>query len=499
MDWRTRRILDNLWGPLGTLLIHVVVIALLVRFMVVEERREGTEVEVMIREIEPPPELEQIEEELEILEDVPTVVEAVAPPEVSMDREPPRVDAISPTASDATALDQMDIMAATSPIQFRGLYASRSAGGRQAALGKYAGGLGGRTEYAVKKALKWLRDHQYPDGSWGPRYRAGMTGMALLAFLAHGETTASEEYGDAVRRGLQYLLKNQRNGMFIGGGPRWGRMTPGQIKCYEHAIASYAVAEAYGLTQIPFLRFAMEDAVQVMLDGQHAGGSWDYDYRLDPGAHIDTSLAGWHVQALKAAKMAGARNRGISSAIESAINGMKNVNDGFETGLFRYGTRLREEESDVAMTGVAVLCMQLTGFAMDPDARAGIQALRKFGFRWARSGGPGEEESRHMGNWPFYGWYYITQARFHQGGKTWEQWNREFAPVLCEKQNEDGSWPPAPRCGEARYGPVYTTSLAALMLQVYYRLLPTYQEIEVDDAPMEDAVPAEEEVIIRFG
>jgi len=50
-------------------------------------------------------------------------------------------------------------------------------------------------------------------------------------------------------------------------------------------------------------------------------------------------------------------------------------------------------------------------------------------------------------------------------------------------QNPDGSWCPAPDSAEARFGPVYSTALSTLMLEVYYRILPTYKEIEVSEAP----------------
>ena len=500
MNRRTKKVIENLWGPTGSLIVHVIAVAVLVRYMVVDRPPEAREFEVIVRDIEAPPELEEQPEIEEEWDEVPTVVDAVAPPEVSMDREPPRVDTPTQTA-DVMGLDQLDIMEATSAIRFTGLFATRSAAGRAAGLADYGGGFGGRTEFAVMKALRWLKDHQYPDGSWGPRYRASMTALALLAFLAHGETTDSEEFGLTVRRGLQYLLGTQRDdGMFVGGGPTWGldgpgrRLSSGQIITYEHSIATYAISEAYGLTQIPFLRNAMEDGIQVILDGMHAGGSWDYDYRQGPDAHIDVSLAGWHIQALKAAQMSGARNVGIDTAIDASMQGLKSQATGRERGLFRYGTRIREEHSDMAMTAVAVLCMQLAGFAMDSDARAGIAALRNVRFQWEK----GQDDERAVGDWPVYAWYYLTQARFHQGGRTWDSWNRQFALPLCDMQNDDGSWPPAPQSREPRYGPVYITALNALMLQVYYRLLPTFQEIEVRVEDADVDVP-DDDIVIRFG
>ena len=77
MLWRTKRLLDNVWGPMGTVIVHVVVVVALVHFMTVKERATTSEMEVVIQEIEEFKDLEDIEEELDELEDIPTVVESV--------------------------------------------------------------------------------------------------------------------------------------------------------------------------------------------------------------------------------------------------------------------------------------------------------------------------------------------------------------------------------------------------------------------------------------
>lgn len=490
MEWRTKRLLDNIWGPTGTILVHIILFVALVKFMTLEKRQVVSEVEVVVREIETFDELEDLEQDLDELDDIPTVVDTVAPPTVSLDQEPPQVDAVTPGAMDAVDLSQFDVMEAVSPLKFRGLYASRSTGGREAALGKYSGGMGERTEYAVKKALEWLSTHQDPDGSWGPSYRVSMTGLALLTFFAHGETTASEDYGLNIKKGLQFLLKSQKGGKFVGGGPG----VPAQIEAYEHAIGTYAISEAYGLTRIPFLRYPMADATQIIIDGQHEAGSWDYGYLQGPEAHVDVSLAGWHIQALKSAAVAEAGNRGLKTALDNGVRGLKSASDLTGTGMFKYGTRANHPY-DFVMTSVAVLCMQLAGHAVDAEARAGIDALMNVHFRWS----PGAGGERGVGQWPLYAWYYTTQARFHQGGKSWVTWNKEYAAPLTAMQNNDGSWCPPPGSAETPYGPVYATTLCTLMLEVYYRFLPTYQPIEVERPGPELNMDDEDDIVIEFG
>ena len=149
------------------------------------------------------------------------------------------------------------------------------------------------------------------------------------------------------------------------------------------------------------------------------------------------------------------------------------------------------------MTAVAILCKQLTGHALDKNARQAMITLRHAKFVWApkADGGPKRPTT---GPWPYYSWYYITQAMFHQGGRNWASWNRQFAPTLCDMQNPDGSWCPAPHSREATFGPVYCTTLATLQLEVYYRMLPTYQAIETEGELSLDAVGAEDDIVIIF-
>jgi hypothetical protein len=78
-----------------------------------------------------------------------------------------------------------------------------------------------------------------------------------------------------------------------------------------------------------------------------------------------------------------------------------------------------------------------------------------------------------------YEWYYNTLACFQKGGIAWTRWNREFQDELINAQAGDGSWPSTGGdkswhgAGGGGYAPVYRTSLCTLMLEVYYRYLPT--------------------------
>ncbi len=496
MNKYTRLIKDHIWGPTGSIIFHAGILFLLVRFLVFDTRQDQAVVEIRMDVISPQVELEPFEQEMEELEDIPEVVDAVPVPIVSPDHEPPVLDALD--ASPSADVGEIDFLETTSPVVFRDLYSSRSGDGRGEGLRRYSEGMGGMTEAAVMKALRWLKDHQYPDGSWGPQYRAAMTGLALLTFLAHGETTGSEEFGDCVRRGLRYLLSRQDNrGWFQGGGPAYSN-SRAQYRVYEHVIATYAIGEAYGLTMIPMLRIALEDAVQVIIDGQLENGGWAYDFSRDGPMHVDVSLGGWIIQTLKAAVMAGAQNRGLKMALENGIRGIRTMTDPMNSGMFGYSTRVANHPPDQIMTGVAVLALQLTGYVGSEEARLGIRTLRTLNFNWQHEAADRNNHRNAVGSWPLYAWYYITQARFQHSPESWRPWNRQFAPGLAGMQNPDGSWCPPPDSTEGSFGPVYCTTLPALMLQVYYRLLPTFQPIPMEDAPTLADADEVQQITIRF-
>ena len=106
-----------------------------------------------------------------------------------------------------------------------------------------------------------------------------------------------------------------------------------------------------------------------------------------------------------------------------------------------------------------------------------------------------------------YYWYYITQAKFHAGGATWNNWNKLFSPTLCKNQTviKDGIQGPDGKMKDIGYwemerglsghtdggegARVMNTCLACLQLEVYYRYLPTFKppEIEKEAPAVQDA------------
>jgi prenyltransferase beta subunit len=490
---RVKQVIEHLLGPLGSILIHILVIALAIRFIVftTDERTPPVEVVVMephAVEMDDFPEDPVEPEELFELPDVP-------PLDLALDFDHALPD---PVAEPVAAQADLDLSAfaaleVQSPLVMRGLYANRGAQGRAAAVGRHGGRWGPQTDEAVNKALEWLRRNQNADGSWsaamsgrmGTDMRIGITGLCLLAFLAHGEIPASEKYGGTVEKAIRYLADRQTDsGHFISTDDPIN--APYKVGTYGQAIATYAISEAYALTRVPRLRTAMERAVDVIMKGQQPGGGWFYRY--EKSTQSNNSVSGWQMQALKAAHLAGARNPGLKDALDRAaafVKGRQHPDD----GMFYYIGTAPGSRRDVGNTAVAVLCLQLLGHADSREARNGLRSLRAASVDW-------DEPP----SWPMSVWYYVTQAMFHQGGPAWAAWNDTFAPVYIQRQNSDGSWTSPARQGanipfgyEHPFGPAFSTAMSALTLMVYYRFLPTYQA-----GAVEPASPVREELRVEI-
>jgi hypothetical protein len=330
------------------------------------------------------------------------------------------------------------------------------------------------TEKAVQAALKWLAENQAADGRWragdhgagrdenvlgharqnaGSEADTGVTGLALLAFLASGNTHEHGDYQENIRHGLEFLLKTQaRDGNLGGSAAVYEHM-------YCHAMATCALSEAFGMTHESRLREPVERAIRYSIAAQDPrGGGWRY-HPGDPG---DTSQLGWQLMALKSADLAGVpipetTRRGIARFLQS-------VSSGKQGGLASY--RAGEQVSH-SMTAEALVCWQFLGISRDHPAcnEAGDFLLKEL---------PGQGVKPDD-----YYWYYGTLAMYQLQGDYWQKWNAALQKTLLARQIKDGplvgTWDTDTVWG-GYGGRIYTTAIATLSLEVYYRFLPIYAE-----------------------
>ncbi len=468
-EYRHRQMLEHLTGPIISLVLHVVLIVAAVFLMVGKPSENSSEVEVTIEELEIKELEPKVMEELQKLEQmaeevVPTVEKPDVPQEVAeVAVTEDFSDEMAQTDDAMDFSDVLDIKASDTPLKLSGLYGGRvNKGQRKKQLRRFGGST--VTEASVLKALRWLKEHQKPNGSWSRTQPDAMAGLGLLAFLAHGETPASKEFGPTVQKAIQYLT----NRMMAVPESR----TAGLSRAYVNGIATYALSEAYGLTKIPFVKPAMERGLGFIVRGQQSNGGFDYNYKKTK--RWDLSVAGWQIQAMKAGYVAGADVPGLMKGIEKGISFLKKVT--FKNGKFGYSS---PGSGSWGMQGAGTLCLQLVGEGRSAEAKAGVKNIRENdAVVWKNDG----KYVAHTN--PAYNWYYETQAMFHAGQSAWRKWNKQFSKVLVAHQKSDGHWEcpgkkvfvvNAKKSGHPEYDSVYTTCLCCLSLQVYYRYLPSYK------------------------
>jgi hypothetical protein len=326
-------------------------------------------------------------------------------------------------------------------------------------------------ETAVVKALDWLKATQNPDGSWTGRRQAAMTGLALLAFLGHCETPLSEQYGETVLKAMVYLVN-------LGGSH--GKLTTDEGDRhwpYEHAIATYALAEATTICagfnlSVPGLAEVTRRAGQFVIDNQNQSGGWDYAYVAAGPRGGDLSITAWHIQALKACEHTGLEFVSLQRSANRAVAyvaGLQNSSGGFG---YANAANPAGELDYFTLTGAGVLSLQMWD--------RGAQAAVRSGARYMDANTRFEYDTEFC---DLYGHYYEAQAMMNRGGEQWRRYNALFRDQLLKNQNPDGSWKNPGGGGKVRavgaefaggsaFSIHYRTCLATLMLEVYYRYLP---------------------------
>jgi hypothetical protein len=337
-----------------------------------------------------------------------------------------------------------------------------------------SGGGKDMTETAIVRGLNWLKNVQDSDGGWGkndkddkgekyggyPAHRDAMTGMALLAFLGHCELQDSPEFGETVKRGIDFLTSTppDKAGKYDGSGKFIGLKDGGNKDAYAHPIRTYALSEAYTMTKIPKLKEYAARAAKLVIDGQNPNGGWAYGFGQGVGAHVDLSVTGWCIQALKAFALTGITDPQVDEAMDKAIEYVKKSQD--SAGRFKY--KIESGNGKNSLTGTGVLSLQIWKNAKSPEAKKGLDYI---------------VENRLFEDWKKvdpYEWYYHAQACFQSTGvgssKYWREWNKNFQQVVVKAQASDGHWPH----GAHFHGDtdLYRTTMAILMLEVYYRYAP---------------------------
>ncbi len=467
--WAKLQVL-RLLAPVAAVVVPILVLAILLLI----PKPVDTDIIPDVAIIEPKP-IEILDEKKEIVvkkeKDIAPIVVDIVVPDII---QPPVDDLMPPKDITLKRAEVTSVAITKCPTIMKNIIGCRTPGTRATQLARFDAI---ETDKVVLRALRYLKKSQNSDGSWG-KNRVAMTSLALLSYLAHGEKPNSKEFGSTVQAAIEYIQNAQQaDGHFVG---RDGHD-------YTQPIAAYAMAEAYSMIKRPDIKDVAVKAIIPIIKGQNPSGG--FNYNLKPSQRDDTSYMAWCVQAIKAAKMAKLYDDipSLKECMTKSISGFrKNYGERDGYGGFGYTGKGHGRSG---LTGAGVLSLQFLGASKVDECRSGLNGLSKWEFNW----------DRPMAGSFLYYMYYTTQAKFQEGGNSWDRWDDQFKPGLIDNQdvtgkNESGyfdhngvaraigSWKSPAKREHNGGDDIMDTIMCTLMLEVYIRYLPTFMIVPDDEA-----------------
>ncbi|MCB9876480.1 MAG: hypothetical protein H6835_02670 [Planctomycetes bacterium] len=335
---------------------------------------------------------------------------------------------------------------------------------------------------AIADGLRWLCIHQDEDGRWdcdqfmkhdhaqeicdGPGEKdhdVGVTGLALLALLADGNTMRTGPYKDNVKRAVGWLRNNQQQNGLIG-------PNSSHDYIYGHAIATLALAEAYGLSGSKLLQPTVQNAINYLETHRNPYAVWRYQPRDNDN---DTAVTSWCLHAYSAARDFDLQvNKQAFQIAEGWLDEITDPATGHH-GYTKRGEPSSRQAGDhaqrfpvtknEALTGTGLFLRALLGQSpKSPVCKMAADLVVTKLPEWT----PGE------GNIDFYAWYWCSLGLYQVGGEHWKKWQPAVTNALLAGQNKRGvaagSWDPIGVWGDEG-GRVYSTAMATMTLQTSYR------------------------------
>ena len=319
-----------------------------------------------------------------------------------------------------------------------------------------------RVANAIVRGMWWLARHQDPDGKWDATgYTShcikerlckdaapavipdeGVTAAALLAMLGDGNTPTRGKFRTCVARGLQWLISRQQADGSIGPDPE------AQQFLLSHAIATAALAEAYGMTGEARFHAAAQKAV---------------DYLV---AHDVALLDGSQKISTGSVPLATARMAALASAGDARLNvpgdAVAQVAKVFEDAAKQPTTAYAAPwPAPSAESRITPGMLALLAPAPEPD----------------RSLLLGEVGHLHIDppDWKKNGQvYWLVGSAIMKKAETdsWRRWYQSLQQTLIRNQRESGhaigSWVPMDS-GARLGGRVFSTALSIMALETPYR------------------------------
>ncbi len=317
-----------------------------------------------------------------------------------------------------------------------------------------------QTQETITQGLDWLANQQHKLGHWTAqgRYPAAMTSLAGLALLCEGSTTTQGKYSENLRRAVDFLTRRSRPNGLIGD-------VDDERYTYGHGFAMLFLSQVLGeeedLDRRLELIEVLTKAVVFTGQAQTRAGGWGYVSAKDGSGFDEGSTTITQVQGLR-----GCRNAGIpvpKEIIDKAVGYIHKCTQKSDGGV-QYSSK--GGGSRPAITAAAIACLYNAGEYDDDYVPRMLEYCRK-------NLQPGNRDS--FGHW-HYAHFYYAQVQYREGGSQWESYIEAIRKrILSEADHLDMGDTKLTVWKQGYVGPVYTTSLNLIILQLDRASLPIYQ------------------------
>jgi hypothetical protein len=311
----------------------------------------------------------------------------------------------------------------------------------------------------IAGGLDWLAFQQQKMGQWTAqgRYPTAMTALAGMAMLCEGSTTTQGKYAENIRRAVDFLTQRSRPNGLIGD-------VDDDRYTYGHGFAMLFLSEVLGeeedLERRDELIRVLTKAVEFTGQAQTSAGGWGYVSAKDGGGFDEGSTTITQVQGLR-----GCRNAGIpvpTEVIDKAVKYIHNCT--LKEGAVQYSSK--GGGGRPAITAAAIACLYNAGEYDDDYVPRMMDYCRK-------QLDPSTRDS--FGHW-HYAHFYYSQVQYREGGEIWDTYRAAVEKRILSEATEvkigDQS---AYMWSQGYVGPVYTTALNLIILQLENAYLPIYQ------------------------
>jgi hypothetical protein len=347
-----------------------------------------------------------------------------------------------------------------------------------------AHGIPEKYKETVRKGLEYLVKNQFEDGHWegdGGKHPVATTALAGMALLMDGNAWKGK-YAANIKKAADWLMSQsqaERDGLIFSG----------------HASEMDHYMDGHGLAT-QFLAWSLRDALTSRPEGDPTRWKKQLDVVRRAAAYIiksQSSQGGWY----RTSKVEGHDFAEISTtAIE--FQALK-IAAGFVAVDFSLATadaqhyltteveKLKEEaKSDpnprrTANSAAALACRTMRlhplGFREEDELCAKLLKRCRSEIPRGRDVKFGRDELAHC--WYAQALYQLMLDNHPQGLVSWNDYRTTMFDHLRSSQTKDGSWPAPPEAEGISVGPIYSTAAWCAVLQFDKKRHPLTQDPDI--------------------